>query len=120
MAIRDKSKLFLGIPLLTPDKRLGDPITGSFTTDTTAAVGGGALYNGTVIIPNPIGKKAFPISRYTEGGGVYYTDFDQTLAGATQNCTVITAVTASQIKYRWASVTAPNTVQYETILLSMD
>lgn len=116
----DKSKLYLGIPGLDPDKVLGDPITGLFTTDTTAATGGGALYNGTVTITNPIGKKAFPISRYTEDGSTYYTDFDQVPNGTTQKSTVITSVTATQIKYRWATFEPAHTITYETVLISMD
>lgn len=120
MPINDKSKIYLGIPLLNPDKVLGEPIRGVFTTDTTPSLSGGAVYNGTVVISNPAGKKAFPISRFTEDGNEYYTDLDQAIDGVVQNAVIITAVSASQVKYRWATFSSPVVVTYETVLVSMD
>jgi hypothetical protein len=114
MAIRDKSKLYLGIPSLVPDKIIGEPITGTFTTDSALSPGFGATYEGMHTIANPAGVRAFPISRFTLDGTNYFGDFSQFAA-----VTVVTAVTATQIKYRWASNSFPHTVAFQTVLVSM-
>lgn len=115
MAIRDKSKLYLGIPSLVPDKVIGDPISGTFITDSTLSPGFGATYEGMYTIENPVGMRAFPISRFTLDGTNYFGDFSQFAA-----VTVVTAVTETQIKYRWASNSFPHTVTFETVLVSME
>ena len=106
MSIRDKSKLYLGIPELLPDKIVDNSITGTFTTDSSASPGFGALYEGVHTIENPFGERAFPISRFTVDGGSKFGDFSQFAA-----VVVVTGVSDTQIKYRWAANSFPHSLQ---------
>lgn len=112
--IADKSKVLVSIPHSNPDKIIGR-VRGSFTTNTSFSPGFGATYDGIHTIPNPIAKLALPLTRYTINGTDYFGDFEQDTP-----IIVVGAVTASEIKYRWASNTGATTVQYETVLISID
>lgn len=114
MAVRDKSKLKISIPSANPDKIVGR-LKGSFVTTTNASTGWGASYDGTYTYPNPVGKRALPISRYSIDNVNFYTDFEQNV-----RVVVVGACTDTQVKYRWASNDGAIRVYYETILISMD
>ena len=111
----NKDKVYLDIPRTVPDKIVAR-FEGSFTTSASASAGLGAVSDGIYPITNTYGAKALPISRFSiDGGATYFPDFEQG-----NDVVVVTGVSASQIRYRWAANTSPHTVLYSTVLLSLE